>query len=190
MERADPAAVASCLARLPVSTLDAAFALWVFDRGGRLQQIQHRIKYGNRPGLGEAIGRLMGSALATSPLTAAGFTAVVPVPLHRTRLLERGYNQSRALAAGLAGQARLPLCETLLIRSRATRSQTRLSRHRRWENVSGAFAVRDPESVRDGHFLLVDDVLTTGATATSAAGALKAAGARFVALATLGLARS
>ena len=102
---------------------------------------------------------------------------IVPVPLHRQRRLERGYNQSERLAAGLAAVLELPVEAERLTRPRPTRSQTALSKPERWRNVEAAFAVPDPGGVGGQRVLLVDDVLTTGATAVAAARALRSAGA-------------
>jgi ComF family protein len=183
----------ACLRRLPraaaadvTARLDAlpggnafahATALWVFDDGGAVQRLQHRLKYGERPGLGAPLGRLLGQAVAAE--TGGAYDAVVPVPLARVRRLERGYNQSAALAEGVAAAlpGPPPVAEDLLVRTRRTRSQTSLSRGRRWANVDGAFAAPDPAALAGRRLLLVDDVLTTGATLTAAARPLLDAGA-------------
>jgi ComF family protein len=115
--------------------------------------------------------------------------AVVPIPLHRLRLYERGYNQSERLAAGLAETLGVLLSADLLERPHPTRTQTNLTRQQRWDNVKSAVSLSAPGAVQGKHLLLVDDVLTTGATAAAAADVLKAAGARHVSLAVLALAR-
>ena len=197
LERADTRAVQAQLDRLPDSlpsprgvgpALDAAFVAWHFDKGGTLQRVQHALKYGNRPRYGLALGTLAGAAYAK-----AGFgrpTWVLPIPLHRTRYLERGYNQSATLAAGAARALGTDVREDLLVRRRATPSQTSFKRADRWGNVYGAFATPRPDVLAGRRLLLVDDVLTTGATAAAAAHALKAAGAAEVNLLALALARS
>jgi ComF family protein len=189
LPRAEAAEVGARLAALPTGNVfAAATALWVFDEGGAVQRLQHTLKYRDRPTLGVALGRLLGQAVveATGPVR---YDAVVPVPLARVRRLERGYNQSAALAAGasevLAGSP--PVAEHVLVRARRTRSQTALSRARRWANVEGAFTTPNPDALRGRRLLLVDDVLTTGATVTAAAQPLVAAGAT-VDLAALALA--
>jgi ComF family protein len=168
---------------------DTVFALWHFDKGGTLQAVQHALKYGHRPRYGRILGEWMGQALAEQPHRLPSDALILPVPLHRVRQLERGYNQSAMLAAGLSRHLGLPAHEDLLRRHRATHSQTRLSRTRRWQNVEGAFVVTDPSALAERPVLLVDDVLTTGATVAAAAWALKQAGAREVHLAALALAR-
>ncbi len=178
------------LDRLPAArgVFEGAFSLWRFDRGGRLQRIQHTIKYGNRPFLARALGQFMGHALPRSGLVLPPGILVLPVPLHRTRYLERGYNQSAELALGVAAALRVPCRTDLLRRSRATRSQTRLNRTDRWANVDGAFTLVDAEAVAGRPLLLVDDVLTTGATVAAAAQCLREAPGTTLFLATLALA--
>lgn len=186
MERAPEMAVAARLDRLPTGRgiFKHALSLWVFDRDGTLQAVQHAFKYGNRPRYGVALGRLLGRAFAEEGSLPDG---VVPIPLHRTRRLERGYNQARMLADGVADALDCPLRSDLLSRPHPTRSQTHLSREERWQNVHDAFSA-DP-ACADGHWLIVDDVLTTGSTAVAAARTLSDAGADTLSLATLALAR-
>ena len=186
LERAPTMGVAARLDRLPAGRGLFAhhLALWVFDRDGTLQEVQHAFKYGDRPRYGVALGRLVGDAYADEAPVPDG---VVPVPLHRTRRLERGYNQSRMLAEGVAEALECPLRSGLLARPHPTRSQTTLSREERWRNVQGAFEASP--AAAEGRWLLVDDILTTGATAVAAGRALDDAGAAAVSLATLALAR-
>lgn len=186
MERPPPRGVAARLDRLPAGRdlFQHVLALWVFDRNGTLQAVQHAFKYENRPLYGVHLGRIVGHAYAEEAEPPDG---VVPVPLHRTRKLERGYNQSAMLAEGVADVLDRPLRADLLARPVPTRSQTNLSREERWQNVQGAFAATS--ACRDGHWLLVDDVLTTGSTAVAAGQTLVDAGADAVSLATLALAR-
>ena len=190
LERADAGLVQAQLNRLPDArhALDHAFVLWHFDKGGALQAIQHALKYGNRPRYGIALGRVAGAAYAKQH--ASKPTRVLPIPLHRTRYLERGYNQSAMLAIGVAQTLGADVLEEALVRHRATRSQTSFARSKRWTNVEGAFAIPNPEVVAGQSFLLIDDVLTTGATAVAAAQTLKEAGAVHVHLLALALARS
>ena len=180
-------AFAERIAALPgAAGVDAAFALWGFDAGGTVQRVQHRLKYGNRPRLGVALGRLIAARWQEEGDPAPGL--VVPVPLHRLRLLERGYNQAAMLADGVAAVWGVPSLPHGLDRTRRTRSQTRLGKTKRWENVAGAFSVPHPEALAGHSVLLVDDVVTTGATLLAAATALREAGAVRVRLAALALA--
>ncbi|MFB6273030.1 MAG: ComF family protein [Salinibacter sp.] len=186
LERAPEMGVAARLDRLPVGggVFEGALALWVFDKGGTLQAVQHALKYRNRPRYGVPLGRLMGEAFAAKHPAPDG---VIPVPLHRTRKLERGYNQSQTLAEGAAEALDCSARPDLLDRPHPTRSQTGLSRKERWRNVRDSFAAA-PDCA-DGRWLIVDDVLTTGSTAVAAGQTLAEAGADSLFLVTLGLAR-
>lgn len=192
LEPAGAGAAEERLARLPEADgiFSSAFACWRFDRDGALQHVQHALKYGNRPRYGRAMGRYLGRAYREAFPRRDVPDAVAPIPLHRTRRLERGYNQSARLAAGMADVLAARLTSGMLVRARPTRSQTSLSRSERWDNVEGAFAATSPAAVQGRTVLLVDDVLTTGSTAAAAANALRAADAASVHLATLALARS
>jgi ComF family protein len=113
--------------------------------------------------------------------------ALVPVPLAPSRRRERGYNQSAALARVLGAAWALPVRDDLLVRARATRTQTRLTPGERRRNVSGAFrACADRASLRGLHLVLVDDVVTTAATLNACAAALHAGGARILSFVTFG----
>lgn len=154
---------------------DHAFALWLFDEGTTLQRVQHAVKYHNRPTLGVRLGRWIGEGLRERRVPTPDL--IVPVPLHRVRRLERGYNQSERLARGIADILDAEANDDLLVRRRATRSQTSLDKQARWRNVAEAFALSDPAAVAGRRVLLVDDVITTGATVVAAAAPLREAGA-------------
>lgn len=132
------------------------------------------------------VGRYIGRALATKIVWPCD--AVVPVPLHAQRLRERGYNQAAEIARAIAARARLPLFERALLRVRATQPQSTLDLEQRRENVSGAFCAGPQiDAIRGRRVLLVDDVVTTGATARACAATLDAAGARAIYLAAAAL---
>jgi len=151
-----------------------ARAFGVYD--GALREHLHRVKYlGDRPAA-EALGLVLarwvreGRELGPADL-------VVPVPLHPLRLRERGFNQADLLAAAVARALGRPVNPAALVRTRPTRAQSQLPVEAREANVRGAFAVPHPAAVRARRVLLVDDVLTTGATADAASEALYRAGA-------------
>jgi ComF family protein len=126
------------------------------------------------------LARLLGERLAAQVLREPRPDVIVPVPLHRRRLRERGYNQALEIARPVARELGLPLHRHLLVRRRATAAQAGLSVAARRKNVHGAFALRPGAVVQDLRVALVDDVLTTGSTAQAAAQCLVAAGARRV----------
>jgi len=155
-----------------------------FLRHGRVQQLLHQLKYRGQSQVGSALGQLYGAELAEAGLGPA-FDLIVPVPLHRRKLARRGYNQAEAFAMGLAAALPCPSAAYALRRTEHTASQTRKGRAARWENVATVFEVAEPASVVGRHILLVDDVLTTGATLEACGAALLAAGARAVSIATI-----
>jgi len=169
--------------------VDGLHALFLFEKRGVLQQTLHLLKYGGMHSLGVRLGAELGFSLVASGLV-PGVDAVIPVPLHGAKLRERGYNQSERICAGIRAVTGLSAERRALVRTRHTRSQTTLTVHEREANVRDAFGVArgGGKSVRDATLLLVDDVLTTGATLRSCALALKEAGARSVVCATVAIA--
>ena len=140
---------------------------------GKIRRVIHRYKYAGQSQLAVPLGRLLARQVLRCPWPA--ISAVVPVPLHRRRLAERGYDQSLLLAEAVATELGIPLFTTL-VRTIDTISQTRFAAAERWGNVREAFAIL-PGIAMHGNILLVDDLLTTGATAHYAAQALLDAGA-------------
>jgi ComF family protein len=155
-----------------------------FLQHGRVQRLLHQLKYQGQQGVGKALGQLYGAELATAGL-APTFDLIVPVPLHRRKLARRGFNQADAFAEGLANALPCPWSASALRRTEYTDSQTRKSRTERWENVSSVFEVAKPQEVAGRHILLVDDVLTTGATLEACGAVLLAAGATQLSIATI-----
>ncbi len=154
--------------------------------GGSAQLIVHALKYEGWPAVAPAMARRM-ARLRFPDDVERERAALVPVPLAATRRRERGYNQSAELACALAPLWRLPVRDDLLERTRATKTQTRLTPGERHRNVSGAFRARaDRASLRGLHLVLVDDVVTTAATLNACAAALHAGGARILSYVTFG----
>jgi len=166
------------LCRRGLSGFDAAYSFGAYQ--GRLRELIHLFKYGRvRPLAGP-----LGEWLATAIPREQRFEAIVPVPLHWRRRWQRGFNQAALLARAVARRYGLPVTHALR-RVRATAAQAGLSRSGRRANVTGAFRLRRGVEVAGRRVLLVDDVMTTGATARACALALKQAGARYVAALTL-----
>jgi ComF family protein len=166
------------LCRRGAHGFDAAYSYGFYD--GTLRELIHLLKYGRIQTLAAPLGRLMGAALPRDQM----FDAIVPVPMHWRRRWARGFNQSMLLAQALARRTGLPVWGAAR-RSRSTPPQAGLTSARRRENMTRAFEVRKPEPVKGRRILLVDDVLTTGATASACARALKRAGAAHVAVLTV-----
>jgi ComF family protein len=154
-----------------------------------LRELIHLLKYGGVRPAANVLGRMLAEAIATlEPSFPADSIAVIPVPLHRTKLRQRGFNQAELIArAAMKGfnPARLHLCAAVLTRKRDTASQIGLTTHQRRENLRGAFGVSRPEVVKGREVLVVDDVYTTGATVSECARVLRRAGATKVWVATV-----
>jgi len=134
-----------------------------FRKGNKVQHLMHQLKYNNRPEAGRRMGYLYGSELMRSEAWSIP-DAIIPVPLHPAKQKKRSYNQSERIAAGLAEALKIPVISNNLHRTADTETQTRKSRYARFENLKQAFLVRDPAVLEGKHVLLVDDVITTGAT--------------------------
>jgi ComF family protein len=163
------------------------FARAAMDRSDDILDLVHRLKYGREIHLGAELGRLACLAFADRRLAVAleEKWPLVPVPLHRSRLMERQFNQAEEIARSIAIETGLPISR-LLKRTRRTETQTRLSRKQRMENLRGAFAMREPfPENAPPRYLLVDDVFTTGSTVDECARILKKAGAGRIAVLTV-----
>jgi len=166
------------LCRRGMLGFDAAYSWGAYD--GRLRELIHLFKYaGVRP-----LGKVLGEWIALAMPRQERFDRIVPVPLHWRRRWRRGFNQSELLARSVARRYGLRV-SNVLRRVRATATQAGLSHSARRANVDAAFRVRQGASLEGQRVLLVDDVMTTGATASACARALKQAGARYVAVLTL-----
>ena len=151
--------------------VERATAFCYYHKGNDFAQILYRLKYGGRREVGQMMGRLMAAELHDAPLL-TDVDLIVPVPLHIKKERMRGYNQSEMLAMGLSQGTGLPVVKDGVVRIYHTDTQTRKSVLERWENVDNVFMVQKPELFRGKHILLLDDVLTTGATCAACAAAL------------------
>lgn len=141
-----------------------------FHKGLRVQNLMHNLKYNNKPEVAFKLGELYAAQLSDNEVIQR-ISSIIPVPLHPARRRKRGYNQSEYFANGLAQVLKKPV-NLNLQREVFTETQTKKSRFVRYENMKDVFIVKNPESLENQHILLVDDVVTTGATLEACALAL------------------
>ncbi len=142
--------------------LEYGFSIYYFRKKEKIQQLMHEIKYRGNQKLAITIGQEMGRILKEAGLTNT-INYLIPVPLHEKKLKLRGYNQSELICEGLSEATGIPLATQILQRAQFTSTQTKKGRYDRWENVENSFVVNSL-SFNNNHFLVVDDVITTGAT--------------------------
>ncbi len=148
--------------------IEAAAARYFFRKKGKIQHLMHNFKYKGKKEIGIIIGEDYGKELITDPIFKS-IDVIIPIPLHPKKKKIRGYNQSEMFAIGLSNSMNIPVDLTTLIRSIATSTQTRKNRFMRWENVKEIFEITDMKALENKHILLVDDIITTGATIEGAA---------------------
>lgn len=162
---------------------DRAFSPCVYD--GAIRELIHEFKYNGKDHLGRPLSRLMIEFALTYNLPMQMLDYIIPVPLHNSRLREREFNQAEVLSKFIAAEFKKELLNDVLRRHRHTKNQAELEMQERLLNVKGSFCVTDNSLIKGKNLLLVDDVLTTGATSSEAAYALKASGANIVFVLTL-----
>jgi len=145
------------------ANIHAATSFLFFNKGGHVQKLIHQLKYKGNAETGKYLGELLGNDLKKSSLF-ENIDVIIPVPLHPKKLRKRGFNQSETIAQGLSTALSVPVDITSLQRNEFTETQTKKSRYTRWENVKGKFGIRNSDDLTGKYILLVDDVLTTGAT--------------------------
>ena len=153
--------------RVPI---EHATAHYYFQKGGPVQKLIHKLKYKGEKDIGFEIGKIIGRELNQTCFNEIDL--IVPVPLHKSRQRKRGYNQSECLANGISTTMSKPVFSKVLFRRIANVTQTKKHRYERWENVESIFVLKNPELIYFKHILLVDDVITTGATLEACATAL------------------
>jgi len=158
----------SFFGQMPFNAVTAEF---FFSKSGKVQHLIHGLKYHGCRENGLFLGREIGKSLLKAP-DFQGIDYIVPIPLHPKKEKIRGYNQSHVIAEGIRDEIQIPIAEKCLVRNIFTATQTKKSREERWQNVKDIFDVRNPEKLAGKHVLIVDDVLTTGATLMSAGKAL------------------
>jgi ComF family protein len=152
--------------------VERAAAMCYYRRESRMQNLIHRLKYHGVTDIGVYLGEYYGRLLKNSGFT-DDIDSLIPVPLHPSKRLSRGFNQSSLICEGISQSTGLELIEGVLIRSSRSSTQTRRSRSERWENVEGIFEVSNSERIENKHILLVDDVVTTGSTVEACVNKLK-----------------
>ncbi len=146
----------------------AVTACFFFAKSGKVQHLIHELKYKGNKEAGVFLGQQLGDTIKDAPLF-QGIDYLIPVPLHPKREKQRGYNQSLMIAKGINEVTGIPIGDKYLIRAVNTATQTKKSAEERYKNVKDIFEVRFPEELEGKHVLLIDDVLTTGATLESCA---------------------
>jgi ComF family protein len=145
-----------------------ATAFCFFKKGNITQRLIHQLKYKGNQAIGFYLGRQFGLELAKTEAFQS-IDLIVPVPLHPQKFRQRGYNQSECIGKGISETLSRPVDTSSIIRVTPTSSQTKKARYERWENVSGIFQLTKSNTLTGKHILLVDDVVTTGATIEAAA---------------------
>ncbi len=146
--------------RLPIIQ---ATSFCYFSKDSLVQRLLHQLKYKGNKDVGYFSGRMMGTTLRQSERY-DDVDALIPLPLFASREKKRGYNQAAVLCEGISETTGIPVLKNIVYRVTSTETQTNKSRIERWLNMEGRFELRDPAAVKNKHVLLVDDVLTTGAT--------------------------
>jgi ComF family protein len=148
--------------RLPLVRATAQF---YFTKESLMQHLMHQLKYKRNKELGLQLGRIMGDQIKKSERFVTD--VLIPLPLFPTKEKRRGYNQATILCKGMAEMMNIPVLDNVIIRPQHTETQTKKGRIERWKNMEGKFILSNPEAIRNKHILLVDDVVTTGATLES-----------------------
>lgn len=146
--------------RLPLAV---ASSYLYFTKDSLIQHLLHEFKYRGNKEIGHFLGRCMGQSFVESnrfhPIQ-----ALIPLPLHPRKEKKRGYNQAAVLCDGIAEVFNIPVLKNVIARPTVTETQTHKNRIRRWQNIEGKFLLKEPSAIENRHILLIDDVVTTGAT--------------------------
>ncbi|NOT51483.1 MAG: ComF family protein [Chitinophagaceae bacterium] len=142
--------------------LTGGTAQYYFTKESLMQRLMHQFKYKGNKDLGLQLGRIMGDQIKRSGRF--DVDALIPLPLFQRKEKRRGYNQATVLCKGMAESMKIAVLDKVMIRPQHTETQTKKGRIERWKNMEGKFVLIDPAAIRNKHLLLVDDVVTTGAT--------------------------
>lgn len=156
--------------------VERAAALFYYKAHSGTSRIIHDLKYHDHPEIGHEMGSMMAREFSSTSDFFVGIDAIVPVPLSRRRQWHRGYNQSLCIAEGISRATGLPIYNKVLRRTKFVKSQTKMKHYERRKNVENVFRLKDADAISGHHLLLVDDVVTTGATMAACAGELLKAG--------------
>ena len=167
--------------------LECATALFHFSKKGLVQEMLHNLKYRGHEQIGEFLGKWLGEELK-SVKAYEDVDMVIPVPLHKQKLRQRGYNQVSKFGKAIAKALNVDYNENVLIKIRNTETQVFKGRIKRFDNTQTRFAIRDANALKNLHILLVDDIITTGATIESCASLFVERGNVKLSLATMAIA--
>lgn len=167
--------------------IERAAALFFYEAASPAGNVIHKLKYHNRPDIAVDLGRMAAAEWARDGFF-DGIDAICPVPLAKNRQRERGYNQSECIAKGISEIAKVPVMTKVVSRDVFVKSQTTMNRWQRQENVDGVFHLQNAKLIAGKHILLVDDVVTSGATVTALATEMMAADNIRFSVASLGFA--
>ena len=165
--------------------VERAAALFYYEAASEVSRIIYDLKYHDRPEIGREMGNLVASEFSEAGFF-DGIDVIVPIPLARSRQWQRGYNQSLCIAKGISRVTGLPIYNKVVCRTKFVKSQTEMGQWERKKNVENVFKLKDTAAIRGRHVLLVDDVVTTGATMAACARELLKAGDVKVSLLSLG----
>ncbi len=167
--------------------LEYASSLLLFQKKGNVQKLMHQLKYRGHREISKFLGQWMGATLAEASLLSK-VDAVIPVPLHKKKLRSRGFNQVEDFGKEIASSLDVPYMDNVLLKRSFTTTQTFKARLSRWGNIEETFVLANPDLIHNKHVLLVDDIITTGATLEACAGVLKTAGGVKISIASMALA--
>lgn len=169
--------------------LGRATSYFFYRKGSDFCRIIHQLKYGGQKEIGSIMGRYMANEMIESGFF-SGIDLIIPVPLHKKKQRLRGYNQSEWIAKGVKAVTGIPIDTGAVVRLKNTDTQTRKSAVERWENMGGVFQLTNAEALVGKHVLLIDDVLTTGATTVGCATSLMEVEGIIISVLTLAVAKS
>ena len=153
---------------ISVPYLKNVYTFIKYEKGGIAQKLLRELKYNNNKAIGLMLGQMFAEHISNQ-LDDSHIDLIIPIPLHKSKLRKRGFNQAAVIADGFGNKTDLPVDEKVLIRTGKNKTQTKKGKTDRWINVENLFEVLKPQLVKDQSIMIIDDVITTGATIESAA---------------------